>query len=73
MIRTDGRQQVALVLLCAAVLVAVMTLGESVLAGYRIAFVTAGGFSLAGAPHRRLRPALAPFRTRPHSLTGDPS
>ncbi|MET9248932.1 hypothetical protein [Nonomuraea sp. NPDC003709] len=49
MIRTDGRQQVALVLLCAAVLVTVTTLGESVLAGYRIAFVTVGGFSLAGA------------------------
>lgn len=32
-----------------AVLAAVTTLGESVLAGYRIAFVTAGGFSLTGA------------------------
>ncbi|MEV0236385.1 MFS transporter [Nonomuraea sp. NPDC050786] len=32
-----------------AVLAAVTTLGESVLAGYRIAFLVAGGFSLAGA------------------------
>ncbi|MFC4121645.1 MFS transporter [Nonomuraea zeae] len=32
-----------------AALAAVMTLGGSVLAGYRIAFLTAGGFSLLGA------------------------
>ncbi|MFC7589547.1 MFS transporter [Nonomuraea antimicrobica] len=56
-----------------AVLAAVTTLGESVLAGYRIAFLTAGGFSLAGAliaayGLRSRRPVPVPA-----ALTGDPS
>ncbi|RJL24575.1 MFS transporter [Bailinhaonella thermotolerans] len=48
-----------------AVLAAVMTLGDTPLAGYRIAFLTAGGFSVLGAliaayGLRRRRPAPLP-------------
>ncbi|MFI6907860.1 MFS transporter [Nonomuraea sp. NPDC050394] len=51
-----------------AVLASMMTLGDSALAGYRIAFLTAGGFSLLGAlvaavGLRSRRPAPVPAPT----------